>query len=125
MTGVEVILAALAAGTGVGVSDAAKAAVLDAYTGLRDVLRRRLASREGPQEMVDVAPDETGAWKADLAAELERSAAAEDAAILDAARRVLTLADPAGIAAGKYRVDVRDAKGVQVGDHNTQHNTFS
>ncbi|MEV4536249.1 hypothetical protein AB0J82_20890 [Asanoa sp. NPDC049518] len=34
-------------------------------------------------------------------------------------------ADPQGIRAGKDLVDVREAKGVQVGDFNVQHNTFS
>jgi hypothetical protein len=39
--------------------------------------------------------------------------------------RDLALADPAGAGTGKYRVDARETKGVQVGDHNIQHNTFS
>jgi hypothetical protein len=125
VTGVDLILAALAAGAGLGVSDAAKAAVLDAYTGLRDALRRRLVGRDGLQNVLDAAPDEGGTWSAGVAAELEQSGVAADASIVEAARRLLALTDPAGTAAGKYHVDVRDAKGVQVGDHNTQHNTFS
>jgi hypothetical protein len=34
-------------------------------------------------------------------------------------------ADPAGTAQGKYRVDLRGAQGVQVGDRNQQYNTFN
>jgi hypothetical protein len=38
---------------------------------------------------------------------------------------LLALLDPTGTRAGKYMVDLRGAQGVQVGDHNTQTNTFS
>jgi hypothetical protein len=33
--------------------------------------------------------------------------------------------DEAGSNAGKYTVDARGAQGLQVGDHDIQHNTFS
>ena len=36
----------------------------------------------------------------------------------------MRLVDEAGARAGKYAVDVRGAKGVQIGDRNTQHNVF-
>jgi hypothetical protein len=36
----------------------------------------------------------------------------------------MRLVDEAGSAAGKYQVVVHGSHGVQVGDHNTQHNTF-
>lgn len=97
MAGVEVILAALAAGAGAGSGDAAKAAVADAYTGLRDLLRRKLGGRPV------------------LEGELIAAGADRDEEVLAAARRVLE-------AAARY--DLREAKGVQIGDHNTQHNTF-
>jgi hypothetical protein len=125
MTGVELILAALAAGAGAGVSETAKSAVLDAYTGLRDALRRRLGGRERAGQVLQAVPDEAGVWNADVTAVLAASGAGDDEAILGAARRLLAVADPHGAAAGKYQVDVREAKGVQVGDHNTQYNTFS
>jgi len=35
------------------------------------------------------------------------------------------MVDPEGTDAGKYRVDVRGAQGVQIGDHGTQTNTFT
>src|SRR4051812_23425053 len=53
MTGVEVIVAALAAGAGVGAKDAAKTAVVDVYTGLRDALRKRLAGRDNAQKVLN------------------------------------------------------------------------
>ena len=36
----------------------------------------------------------------------------------------MNLVDEAGSRTGKYAVTVRDSQGVQVGDHNTQTNTF-
>jgi hypothetical protein len=125
MTGIEVVLAALAAGAGVGVSDAAKAAVLDAYGGLHTAIRRRLAGRRKSQQVLEAITSEPDVWRAEVAAVLEESGAAGDEDVLAAARRLLAVADPDGTAAGKYHVDAREARGVQVGDHNTQHNTFS
>jgi hypothetical protein len=37
----------------------------------------------------------------------------------------LAAADQAGVQTGKHVVDLGEAKCVQVGDHNVQHNTFS
>jgi hypothetical protein len=125
MTGVEVILAALAAGVSAGTTDAARTAVTDAYTVLRDALRRRLAGRQRATQVLDAVETEPGQWQVDLATDLDESGAAHDQEILTAARRLLAVADPTGEAAGKYRVDAREAKGVQIGDHTIQHNTFS
>ena len=125
MTGIEVILAALAAGAAVGAMDTTKSAVMDAYVGLRDALRERLAGRQQAAEALDAVEAEPGTWRAELKPELERVAADRDTDVLTAAHQLLTLADPAGSSAGRYRVDAREAKGVQVGDHNVQHNTFS
>ena len=97
---VELILAALAAGGG----EVAKTAVMDAYTTLRDLLKRRLGDR--PLE----ASSEV------LRGELIESGADRDEEILAAARRVLE---------ATTTINVHDSKGVQIGDHNTQHNTFN
>jgi hypothetical protein len=56
---------------------------------------------------------------------LVRTAAVDDRRVIEAAQRLMALVDEAGSKAGKYTVDLRGAQGVQVGDHNTQHNTFS
>jgi hypothetical protein len=44
MTGVELIVAALAAGAAAGVTDATTSAIGDAYAGLKRLLSRRLAA---------------------------------------------------------------------------------
>jgi hypothetical protein len=125
VTGVEVIVAALAAGASAGFSGAASAAVQDAYTGLRDALRHQLFGRGQAEQALEAEETDPGGWQASLGEDLAEVGADRDAVILAAARRVLTLADPAGSSAGKYHIDAREARGVQAGDHNTQHNTFS
>ena len=125
MTCVEVVLAALAAGAGAGLTEAATTAVTDAYTALRDLLRARLAGRRRSLEVLAEPPADTVTLAEELGPALDESGAGRDQAVLDAARRLLAAADPRGSQAGKYLVDAREAKGVQVGDSNIQHNTFS
>jgi hypothetical protein len=69
----------------------------------------------------EVAPQ---TWKAPLAAELSAVGAEGDADLLAAAQALMSLVDKEGTRLGKYLVTVHDSKGVQVGDHNTQTNTF-
>jgi hypothetical protein len=119
------IAAALAAGGTAGVTNTASAAVQDAYTGLRAALRRRLSGRDQAEQALEAQETAPDVWQARLGADLADSGADRDDAVLAAAQRLLTLVEPAGTRAGKYTVDLREAKGVQVGDGNTQHNAFS
>ena len=60
-----------------------------------------------------------------LAAELTAVGAGGDPDLVAAAQALMSLVDAAGSRAGKYAVDVQGSQGVQVGDHNTQRNTFN
>jgi len=120
MTGVELIVAALVAGTTAGVSDMTGTAIGDAYAGLKRILSSRLAGRPGGLEALDAHEAEPAVWRARLGPDLIGSGAATDEEVLTAARRLLALVEGA-----KYNVDLREARGVQVGDGNTQTNTFS
>jgi len=124
VSGVEVIVAALAAGAVAGSSEVAKTAVVDAYTGLKDLLRRRLVGRPEAQQALEGRETEPGRWRAVLGEALTASGADADEQVLAAARRLLAVADPDGTRVGKYQVDASHARGVQVGDHNTQTNIF-
>lgn len=124
MSAVELIAAALAAGAGAGLTDTASAAVRDAYAGLKDLLKRRVGDHGGQAgRALDADETEPGVWQARLGDALTTSGAVGDEQILAAARHLLTLTDPA--LAAKYQVDAHAAKGVQVGDHNSQNNTFN
>jgi hypothetical protein len=127
MDPVSVLVAALLAGCSAGISDAASTAVRDAYAGLRDAVRRRLTARAGPH-----APDAVDVVLADPIVEcdlLKRMLSAAgirpDDQVVAYAERLLQLTDPDGSASGKYVLDLRAAKGVQVGDQNSQTNYFS
>ena len=116
MTGVEVILAALAAGSTTGLTDSVSTAVRDAFTALREKLRRRMTEHHDALQVLDVEEAEPEAWPALLGPYLVESGAAGDADILAAAQLLLAAADPVGAAAGKYRVDASGAGSVQIGD---------
>jgi hypothetical protein len=124
---VSLIVAALAAGAVAGAQNTATEAVRDAYTGLKDLVRRRLSGRKSGEAALarhEQNPDDAGGV---LGAELVAVRAGDDAAILEGARRLMALLDPTGFRAGKfgtYEVDLRGAQGVQVGDGNSQINTF-
>lgn len=124
MDPVTLIVTALAAGAASALQDGAAQAVKDAYARLRGLVRERFAGH--PKGELVLAEHEAApqTWEAPLAAELSAAAAAGDASLLAAAQALLSLVDESGSRSGKYVVKVQDSQGVQVGDRNTQTNTF-
>ncbi|MDQ0365888.1 hypothetical protein [Catenuloplanes indicus] len=112
MSGVEVITAALAAG-----ATAVAPGAVHAGVALKSLLGGYLSASA---EVLETVESEPGRWRALIGDELVSSGAATDAAVLAVARRLLELTEGGG---GGVRIS--DSRGVQVGDHNTQHNTFS
>lgn len=125
MDPISVIVAALAAGAGAGLKETTSRAVKDAYGGLRELVRRRLGGRSVAQTALEEHEKAPRVWQEPLSAELVAVDAGSDREIVAAAQQLLALVDEAGTRSGKYLVDVRRAQGVQVGDHNTQTNTFA
>ena len=122
MDPVTLIVTALAAGAGAGVTDTASSAVKDAYEGLKAIVKSRFAGRSDAELILaghEAAPE---VWERPLAAEL--AATGIDAELVAAAQAFMGLMDATGTQAGKHVVDNRSSQGVQVGDHNVQHNTF-
>ncbi|MET9428958.1 MULTISPECIES: hypothetical protein [unclassified Streptomyces] len=119
MTEVDLVVAALAAGASAGLVDTASTAVRDAYGALREAVRRRMSARG--EEVLDAEQVEPEVWEARLREELIASGADRDRELLAAAQNLWALVRPEG----KYHVDTRGAKGVQIGDHSTQNNTFN
>ena len=126
MDPVSLVVAALVAGAAAGVAGTASSVVSDAYAGLKNLVRGRIAARQiGAETVLDRATVSPPTWEAELVPVLTAAEVGQDEHVRAAAQQLLRLVDPSGWAAGKYVVDLRDAMGVQVGDHNTQHNTFS
>ena len=112
VTGAEVSEAALAAGASAGLTGSASTAVQDAYKGLRDALRRRLAGRPEAEGALDAEEVDPNVWQARLGEDIVASGADRDDDVLDSARRLLELIDPGA----RYTVDAHSASGVEVGD---------
>jgi hypothetical protein len=124
MDPVTLIVTALAAGAASALQDGASAAVKDAYARLKALVTRRFVDR--PKGQLVLAEHETApqTWEAPLAAELSAAGAEGDPDLVAAAQALMSLVDGAGSRTGKYVVAIRDSQGVQVGDHDTQTNTF-
>lgn len=122
MDPVSLVAGALAA----GLSETVSGAVQDAYRGLRDALLRRLR-RDRDDTTSEQLVRELEARSADdraLTAAVAATGVAGDEEVVAAAGRLLQAADPDGATAGKYVIDLRGARGVQVGDNTTMHITF-
>jgi hypothetical protein len=124
MDPLTLVVTALAAGATSGAGQAATTAVTDAYQALKRLVARRFTGK--PAAEVALAEHETDpdVWRAPLAKQLAETGTAVDPAVLDAAQRLLTVLDAEGARAGKYTVDAGGARGVQIGDHNSQTNRF-
>jgi hypothetical protein len=99
---VTLVVAALAAGAGAGVKDAAAQGIRDAYAALRSLVLRRVAGTPGGEVAVRQHEADPGTWQAPVAKVVRESGAGEDAEVLEAAERLMTLLDPEGAAAGRY-----------------------
>jgi hypothetical protein len=124
MDPVTLIVTALAAGAASALQDGASAAVKDAYARLKALVTKRFADRPKGELVLAEHQAAPQTWEKLLAAELSAAGAESDAGLVAAAQALMSLVDEAGSRSGKYLVAVRDSQGVQVGDHNTQTNTF-
>ncbi|MFF4018553.1 hypothetical protein [Streptomyces sp. NPDC001843] len=119
MVGVELVMAALAAGASAGLTDTASGAVRDAYATLHEAVRRRLSARG--TDVPDAEQMEPTAWAAWLREELTASGADRDQELLAAAEALWALVG----AGGTYRVDARGVKGLQFAHQSIQINTYN
>lgn len=122
---VTLIAGALAAGALKGAGETATTVVKDAYTALKTAVATRFTERQVPVEVLDEHEEDPDTYAKPLAKKLQRADAADDPRIVELAETLMRLMDDQGTRQGKYAVDARGAKGVQIGDHSTQHNTFS
>ncbi len=129
MDPITLIVMALAAGATSGaleaLKDDAKEKASAAYGKLRDLVQRRFSGNARAENALVDHQDDPETYKAPLAKQLTESGAADDEELLAAAQAVMDLVDPKGAQTGKYNVTISGSKGFQVGDHNTQTNTFN
>jgi hypothetical protein len=124
MDPITLIVTALATGSALGVTDSVSSAVKDAYAGLKALVKKRLAGQPGAEVVLARHEEAPNTWRQPLLEELARAGADQDRDLAQAAQVLMNLVDEAGARAGKYKVDVRGAQGVQIGEHNRQDNVF-
>lgn len=119
VSGMELIVAALAAGASAGVAATANSAVQDAYRVLKERLRALFVDRPEAQGKLYADKTEPSQWQELLGADLIESGAADDPDVLAVARTLL------GAQATTITVHVTgDVHGQQNGSNNHQVNHF-
>ena len=115
------IVAALAAGVIGGVTDVGKSAIVDAYQGLKSLLKSKFGGESKVVKAVDDlegTPDSKGRQET-LQEEVAKAHADQYLDILEAANKMSALLQSQGIPTGKYsNVQVRDSQGVVIGEQN-------
>jgi len=122
---VTLITSALLGGPSAGLKDTATQSVKDAYAGLKRLIERRVHGRNEAEVALAQHEAKPEVWAPALREELAQVGADRDEQILEAARHLMALLDPAGSAAGKYRIQFAGpAQGVVIGDHAQVTQTF-
>jgi hypothetical protein len=124
MDPITLIITALSAGAASALQDDAKGAVKTAFERLRHLVRRRFKDAANGEYLMEKHAAAPELWHEPLKAELVEARAAEDPDVIAAALELMRILDSHGTAAGKYAVDAEGSQGVQVGDRNTQVNSF-
>jgi hypothetical protein len=136
---VSLVLTALASGAAQGATGSASDRAKAAHAELAQLVTARLSSgRPAEAALAEYAVDpqtwaplakalaavDPQTW-APLAKALAACGAAADRAIIEAARELMGLLDQAGSKQAGYQVDLRGARGVQVGDDGQVYNIFN
>src|SRR6266516_567632 len=124
MEPITLIATALAAGAALGVKETASSAMKDAYGGLKALVKRRLAGRPEAELVLARHENAPELYRTSLISELAEAGADRDLDLVAAAQALMNMVDDAGARAGKYKVGVRGAQGIQIGDRNRQDNVF-
>jgi hypothetical protein len=124
MDPVTLIVTALAAGAASALQDDAKGAVKTALARLRGLVKKRFKDPANGKYVLEKHASAPEIWQPALRQELTESGAGSDPDLIAAAQELMKLLDAQGTQAGKYSVSAQNSTGVQVGDHNTQVDTF-
>jgi len=100
---VSLILAALIAGTAKTANDM----VQDAYKGLKELIKRKFESKPAAQVILEEHEKDSETYEAPLKKNLTEVGADKDEVIINAAQKVMELADPEGSKSGKWNIDIQ------------------
>jgi hypothetical protein len=125
MDPVTLILTALGAGAATGGQAIASDAIKDGYAGLKTLIQRKFAGKPKAELALAEYESDPETWQAPLQKALVQEQVDQDQEIIEAAQRVMRLAQPQQAAMGKYNVQIAgNVQGFAQGDHQTVHMTF-
>lgn len=120
MDPVSLIEGALVAGAAASAKDTAGEAVKDAYTALKTVLSRLFVDKPKAQVILDEHETDPQTYEKPLKKLLIEAHADQNADLLAAAERVMTLIQPQQIGLGKFTIqNTGTVQGQTIGDQNT------
>jgi hypothetical protein len=131
MEPITLILAALAAGASAGALDGLKDEAREAVKAAREKLRSLVSKRfreagtANGEAVLNEYEADPESFEKGLGKKLTEANAGQDVDLLAAAHALLELLNQQGARPSKYNVTVTGSRGVQVGDHGTQTNTFT
>ncbi|WP_139204967.1 hypothetical protein [Arthrobacter sp. OV608] len=104
MDPVTLIVAALAAGAARSAEGVAEQSLKDAYAGLKGLVKRFFRDRPAADMVLEEHATDSATYQVPLEKHVRESGAAQDAQVLEAAKKLLALADPEGARRGEYIV---------------------
>ena len=117
----SIIIKALIAGAEIAATNIAP----DAYQGLKTLIKRKFSGVPKAEMVLEEYEQDPETYEAPLKKKLTETGADKDTAIIEKAEELLKQLESKS-ASGKYNMVFQsEVKGSQVGDRNTQTNTFS
>lgn len=125
MEPISLITAALVAGATAAAKDTAETAIQDAYEGLKISIKRKFEGKPKAEMIMQEYEADPETYEAPLKKKLIETAADKDEEIIQKAQRLLKDLDPQKSGLKKYQTVFQgEVKGMQLGDRNSQTNTF-
>ena len=121
MEPVTLILSALAAGAAKAAGDAAP----DGYKALKELIKRKFASKPQAEMVLEEHEKDPEAYKVPLTKKLVEAGADKDKEIINKAQELLKLANPEEAEKGKFNLKIDgNVQGLVQGDHNKTNMDF-
>lgn len=125
MEPLSMIMMALVAGLTPGLTETTKQGVKDAYDGLKSLLKKKFTEKSIDTKLIDEHEQDHETWEKPLEKSIVKVEADKDQQIIEAARKLLELSDPAGAQKGMYNVQFQgDATGTIIGNYGTSNMHF-
>lgn len=121
MEPISLIITALVAGAAKVAGEAAP----DTYNALKALIKRKFAGDSKAEMILEEHEQDSKTYEAPLKKKLVEVGADKDEEIIKTAQDLLKQLKPEESTAGKYKIQIQgEIKAAQIGDRNTQTNTF-